>query len=58
MQSKTKERIQTKKELYLMQKDKIRKINIKINDVDNMRFYIEKHGYAKFVGRNKFNLYL
>jgi len=54
MQSKTKERIQTKKELYLMQKDKIRKINIKINDVDNMRFYIEKHGYAKFVAKYTF----
>ena len=58
MQSKTKERIQTKKELYLVQKDKIRKINIKINDIDNMRFYIEKHGYAKFIGRNKFNFCL
>jgi len=51
MQSKTKERIQTKKELYLVQKDKIRKINIKINDIDNMRFYIEKHGYAKFIAK-------
>ena len=58
LQKKTQKELQEKKKLYLLQKEKVDAIQMKLDDIDNMRHFIERNGYKQFIGRIKFSYVL